>query len=109
MATEVLYWKRRPCSILIGVVSVRGLSMHQDAPFASEESMSVSLVVGVNPMTELLGTRKSLLSWAYSCQQICNCLRLLKQEMVMAWDLALVRDGKRRLARIAMMAMTTSS
>src|SRR5437868_5278132 len=38
-----------------------------------------------------------------------NCLRLLMQEMVWAFAFALARAGKSKLARIAMMAMTTSN
>ena len=43
------------------------------------------------------------------CQHNCNCLKLLRQLMVLAFSLALDSAGNSRAARMAMMAMTTSS
>src|SRR5215469_13707190 len=38
-----------------------------------------------------------------------HCLRLLEQDALYDWALALLSAGRSKLARIAMMAMTTSS
>jgi hypothetical protein len=51
----------------------------------------------------------SLLSVAYMVNAKANCFWLLRQEVSVARSLALLSAGRSRPARIAMMAMTTSS
>src|SRR5262245_2171015 len=55
------------------------------------------------------GGRKSLLSPAYICQARINCLPLFMQKMPCDLDLDFESAGRSIAARIAMMAMTTSS
>ena len=66
-------------------------------------------VVWLGMSTGLLGTSQSLLSSAYICQASVACLRLFRQTMARAFCFARARAGNNKPARIAMMAMTTSS
>jgi hypothetical protein len=50
-----------------------------------------------------------LLSWAYIRDAMPSCFRLLLQRTAMAFDLALLSAGRSIPARIAMIAITTSS
>src|SRR5213594_2606231 len=59
--------------------------------------------------TDLLGASWSLLSSGYMDQASWSCLRLFRHEMDWALVLALANAGKSSPARIAMIAMTTSS
>src|SRR6185312_6540256 len=59
--------------------------------------------------TKLLGGNKPLLSCVYMCQHNCNWRRWSMQSMVCARALPLLNAGRSRLARIAMMPMTTSN
>src|SRR5258708_22395283 len=72
----------------------------------TDQSRSVPPAHGRFP---LLPTRLSLLSVEYMIQPSVNCLVLLRQEIPKALALARVRAGSNRPARIAMMAITTSS
>ena len=54
-------------------------------------------------------TSLSSLSPEYITQARPSCLLLFMQEMAWALSLALLRAGRSRAARIAMMAITTSS
>src|SRR5437016_6325265 len=56
-----------------------------------------------------LGTRPSLKSPLYRIHAKMSCFVLLKQEMLSALDFALASAGRSNPARMAMMAMTTSS
>ena len=56
-----------------------------------------------------LGTSFSLLSFGYMYQASWSCLRLLRHRVVPALALALASAGSNIPARIAMIAMTTSS
>src|SRR5581483_4064418 len=58
---------------------------------------------------ELFGASRSALSSEYRCQQALSCLRLLMQFTVCALALARASTGRSREARMAIMAMTTSS
>src|SRR6266852_7501156 len=49
------------------------------------------------------------LSSEYMCSANCICFRLLRQEMPSAFALALLKAGSSSAARIAMIAITTSS
>src|SRR5262245_16219467 len=55
------------------------------------------------------GGRKSLLSAAYRCVASPHCLRLFRQATEWAFAFAFAKAGSSIAARIAMMAMTTSS
>src|SRR5260370_9057588 len=52
---------------------------------------------------------KSELSSEYITQEIANCFWLLRQVVIVALSLARLKAGSSIAARIAMMAMTTSS
>src|ERR1035441_4285020 len=54
-------------------------------------------------------TIESSLSPAYMCQHNCNCLKLLKHWILLAFSLARASAGNSKAARMAIMAMTTSS
>ncbi len=56
-----------------------------------------------------LGPSQSLLSPAYMTQQTLSCLMLLRHFIVMALALALESAGSSIAAKMAMMAITTSS
>src|SRR5690349_6480276 len=71
--------------------------------------MLLAMVESLRDITESFGGRMSWLSTAYRCQHTASCLRLLRQPTVRALSLALARAGKSRAARMAIMAMTTSS
>src|SRR2546428_463127 len=58
---------------------------------------------------ELLGGKRSRWSTAYKWQQVSSCFRLFRQAMLNAFSLALASAGKSSAAKIAIMAMTTSS
>src|ERR1035437_1615219 len=101
MATDVLYWNKTTLRKATVSRSVRAWSGHQE-----------TLAAGDPPpmyMTESLGGGGSWLSSAYSCHQVSSCLRLLRQPTTRALSLALASAGKSRAARMAMMAITTSS
>jgi len=68
-----------------------------------------ALAIGLRVRRAGVVDSKPSLSSAYSSQARDNCLTLLPQ--VVAWALILARDsaGNNRLARMAMMAMTTKS
>lgn len=88
------------------LVSVRAWSGHHETPVAP----GVPFPVGpLKNMTELFGASKSWLSTAYKCQQTSSCFKLLRQFNARALSLALLKAGKSIAARMAMMAMTTSS
>src|ERR1700753_1704925 len=56
-----------------------------------------------------LGANPPLLSAEYMTQQMPICLRLLRQLVVTAFALARLNAGSNMAARMAMIAMTTSS
>src|SRR3989442_88859 len=101
MPVERLYGNNTPCSIFKVFVSVKALPMSHELVNSPQ---SVRLL-----QNHSLSGRPSLLSSAYICQQSWSCLRLLRQEMDCALAFALLSAGKRSEARIAMMAITTSS
>src|SRR5258707_127201 len=71
-------------------------------PRIQEPASSVSCVFS-------LGGVFSWLSSTYMCQQSCSCFRLLRHCIRCAFALARESAGRSRLARIAMIAMTTNS
>src|SRR5207248_10259168 len=71
--------------------------------------MLFAMTPPLRDMMESFGGRRSWLSTAYKCQQTESCLRLLKQLTVLDLSLALVNAGSSIAARMAMMAITTSS
>src|SRR5713101_6852295 len=87
--------------MLLVVRSVRAL------PTTQEPGKALDIVGPAEP--SMLGGRASPFSRTYMCHPNCNCLRLFMQAMDCALALALANAGDSMPARIAMMAMTTSS
>src|SRR5436190_19812935 len=99
MPGERLYLKSLLFSILRVSVSSFAFPTIQDSSAVCRPFWSV------NP----LGTRRPSLSSAYMVQQRLSCLRLLRQLTCWPLTLALDKVGRSRLARIAIIAMTTSN
>jgi hypothetical protein len=79
--------------------------------FAADKVNEMQLKSGAAaPLPKIqLGTSFSLLSFAYRHQQRLSCFALLTQRMLVALALALVNAGSSMAAKIAMIAITTSS
>src|SRR6266704_2139468 len=78
-------------------------------PYRISPKAQLLELVWLGMSTGLFGTSQSLWSSTYMIHANCSCLRLFKQTM--AWALALARPktGRSRLAKMAMIAMTTRS
>src|SRR5437867_4830026 len=78
-------------------------------PYRISPKAQLLALVWLGMSTGLFGTSQSLLSSLYMYQARVVCLRLFRQTI--AWALALAREraGRRRPARIAIIAMTTRS
>src|SRR3954468_20420101 len=91
----------------------------QRTPERIKVSSAASGIWRMKPLTQLYGAegepesslmvKRSLLSPAYSTQQIANCRVLPRHEIVWALSFALDKEGRSIAARMAMIAMTTSN
>src|SRR5689334_6093993 len=99
MPRDLLYWNSAPFAVLL-VWTFSGL--RAASPTIHEQGAA-------SVPTLQFRTRLWLLSSMYIVQQSVSCFRLLRQEVVFAFSLALASAGNNKLAKIAIIAITTNS
>src|SRR2546425_5181446 len=78
-------------------------------PYRISPKAQLLQLVWLGIITGLFGTSQSLWSSTYMIQANWTCLRLFRQTIAWALDLARDRAGKSNPAKMAMMAITTKS